>query len=238
MSMADEKDTRLSGLYRKTSREEPPAHVDRAVMELARRSVRRRTLSPFGSHWVAAGALAGVCMISVLLVVLLSLQQGGLPDLPQALQDADVPETGLREERRYPKAAEGEAGGAMPGSEEEGDAARRRFDFYSIMPEAEREAPAMERVLPSIATPPPPSMPAGQAAAYILMINGFGSLAEAEAMQDKLAFMRLDSRILQGDSTQAGYRIRVGPYTDLDELERVQLQLGRRGIESTRDRVQ
>jgi cell division septation protein DedD len=238
MNMADEKDTHLSGLYRKTSWEEPPAHVDRAVMELARRSVRRRTLSPFGNHWVAAGALAGVCMISVLLVVLLPQQQGGLPEAPQALQDADAPEPGLLEKRRYPQAAVDEAAADMPGEAEESSVERERFDFYSIMPEAEREVPDMERAMPpQRQVAPAAPMPDGQAAAYALLIGGFSSLAQAEAMQEKLAFMRLDASILTGDSTQTGYRIRVGPYMDLNELERVEALLGKRGIKTTRERV-
>lgn len=236
--MTDEKDTRLSGLYRQSSREEPPARLDRAVMELAGKSVRRRTLSPFGNHWLAAGALAGICIVSVLLVVLLP-EQAGVLDLPQSLRDADAPATELQPERRNLKSAADEAAAGLEESDAaRPEAARERFDFYSILPEVEREGPVEARAV-TPATPSQPMMRAGQAASYVLQIDGFSNLAQAEAMQDKLAFMRLGSRILQitGDDMQTGYRIRVGPYTDLNELGRVQALLDKRGIRSTRERV-
>jgi cell division protein FtsN len=234
--MTDDKDARLSGLYRQSSREEPPARLDRAVMELAGKAVKRRTLAPFGNHWVAAGALAGICIVSVLLVVLLP-EQTGVLDQPQSLQDADAPATELQAERRNLKSAADEAAGGL----EESDAtrpevARERFDFYTSMPEAEREVPAEARVV-TPAAPSQPMLQAPPAAGYFLEIEGFSSLEAASAMQDKLEFMRLDARIQQGDGTQSGYRIRVGPYTDLNELDRVQTLLDKRGIKSTRERV-
>jgi len=233
--VADDKDARLSSLYRACSREEPPAHVDRAVMELARRSVARRTLILFGNHRVAVGALAGICIVSVLLVVLLP-ERGGVPDLPQSLQDAEAPEPGLLEKRHYREPATDEAVGGVSGGLEESDVVRERFNFYSVMPEEEQEAPAVAVPAPWRASTVP--VQAGRAAVYVLQINGFGSLAQAEAMQDKLAFMRLDAGIEPVAGTQGGYRLRVGPYTDLNELDRVQALLDRRGIKSTRERTQ
>lgn len=234
--MADAKDKHLSGLYRQFSREEPPAALDRAVMELARKSLRRRTLAPFGNHRVAAGALAGICIVSVLLVVLLP-EQTDVLDLPLSLQEAEVPALEQREEIIHLKSAADEAVGGMPGGAQDGDVARERFDFYSVLPEAQREAPAMEPVI-APAAPTPPPLQAGRAVSYVLQIDGFSSLAEASAMQDKLTFMRLDSRILQaaGEGMQPGYRIHVGPYMDLNELDRVQAQLDKRGIKTTRER--
>ena len=233
--MADDKDAHLSGLYRKSSQEEPPARLDRAVLALARKSARRRTLAPFGNHWVAAGALAGVCLVSVLLVVLLP-EQGGLPDLPQTQRDAAAPEPGMLEKRGYPRSVEDEAVDGVSRGSVESDGARKRFDFYSVMPEVDQGVPAGERTLPSAAAPAPAQALA--AAGYFLEIGGFGDLAEARAMLDKLAFMRLDARIQQYDGTQGGYRIRVGPYTDLNELDRVQALLDKRGIKTTRERAQ
>ncbi len=236
--MVDDNDARLSGLYRQSSREEPPARLDRAVMELAGKSVRRRTLAPFGNHWVAAGALAGICLVSVLLVVLLP-KQAGVPDLPQSLRDADAPQAEQSAKMRYPAPDEDEIADRMQGNAggglEQRDTGRQHFDFYSVMPEAEREVTAGERVQPSTAVPAPER--AVPAAGYFLEIGGFGDLVQAEAMQDKLAFMRLDARIQKGDGTQTGYLIRVGPYTDLNELDRVQALLDKRGIKTTRERV-
>ena len=68
-------DSRISDLYQQSSQETPPAHVDRAVLDRARKSVRPRAFSPFGNHWVAGGALASVVVLSVLLILILPRQQ-------------------------------------------------------------------------------------------------------------------------------------------------------------------
>jgi hypothetical protein len=229
--MVDDEDTRLSGLYRQASREEPPASVDRAVMDLARKSVRKRTLAPFGNHWVAAGALAGICIVSVLLVVLLP-DQTGILHLPQSLQDADVPlpETGAQN-LQLKSAADEAAGVVAEKADVQPQPTGERFDFYSTLPQASQTLSVEERGVTAAAPPP---MQVGRTLSFVLQIEGFHSLAEAEAMQDKLEFMRLDSRIRRGDATQPGYLVRVGPYTDLNELGRVEALLGKRGIRTTR----
>ncbi len=232
--MVDDKDPYLSGLYREASREQPPASVDRAVMELARNSVRKRTLVPFGNHWVAAGALAGICIVSVLLVLLLP-EQAGVLDLPQPLQDADAPvsETEMQS-RQLKRAADAAVGDMEENADARPEPAGARFDFYSTMPGAMREMPTEGRgIIPAS----PPQVETGQVVNYVLQIGGFRDLEEAEAMQDKLNFMRLDSRIRQDDATQAGYLVLVGPYTDLNELGRVEALLGKRGIKTTREQV-
>ena len=229
--MVDDKDSNLSALYREASREVPPASVDRAVMELGRNSVRKRTLTPFGNHWVAAGALAGICIVSVLLVVLLP-EQAGVLDLPEPLEDADAPPGKTEMHSLQLKSAADEAAGGMEeNAEARQEPARERFDFYSTLPEARRAMPAEKRGMIPAA---PPQVETGQAVNYVLQIEGFHSLVEARAMQDKLDFMRLDSRIQQGDGTHGGYLIRVGPYTNLNELGRVADLLGKRGIKTTR----
>ena len=232
--MADDNDARLAGLYREGSREEPPAHLDRAILNLARRSARRRTLAPFGNHRVALGALAGICIVSVLLVVLLP-EQGGVPGLPQSLQLGDTPESGVLEKRPHQEAATDEAAIGLQGAAEENDVAGEGFDFYSVMPADQQEAPAETVILRSMINPAPvPPSPPVQIAVYVLQIDGFNTLAEAEAMTDKLAFMHLDASILKGEGSLGDYRVHVGPYTNLSELERVQVQLQKRGIKSTR----
>jgi cell division protein FtsN len=201
-------------------------------MELARKSVRKRILAPFGNHWVAVGALAGICIVSVLLVVLLQ-EQAGILNLPQSLHDADAPLTGSEMQKLELKSAADEtAGGIEESADVRPEPARERFDFYSTLPEARHEMPTEERGVTAAAPPP---MQAGRASSYVLQIEGFHSLVEARAMQDKLKYMRLDSRIERGDGMQAGYLVRVGPYTDLNELGRVEALLGKRGIKTTRE---
>ena len=75
--MSEQSDSRILDLYQQLSQETPPAHVDRAVLDRARNSVRPRAFSPFGNHWVAGGALASMVMLSVLLILVLTPQQDG-----------------------------------------------------------------------------------------------------------------------------------------------------------------
>jgi cell division protein FtsN len=85
--VTEDHNSRISDLYRQSSQETPPAHVDQAVLDRARKSVRSRVFSPFGNHWVAGGAVAGVVMISVLLILSVPQQ----PDSYAPEQDAPVP---------------------------------------------------------------------------------------------------------------------------------------------------
>ena len=73
--MSEVSDSRISDLYQQSSQETPPAHVDRAVLDRARKSVRPVAFSPFGNHWVAGGALASVVVLSVLLILVVPRQQ-------------------------------------------------------------------------------------------------------------------------------------------------------------------
>ncbi|MGB5440179.1 MAG: SPOR domain-containing protein [Gammaproteobacteria bacterium] len=75
--MSEQSDSRILDLYQQLSQETPPAHIDRAVLDRARNTVRPRAFSPFGNHWVAGGALASMVMLSVLLILVLTPQQDG-----------------------------------------------------------------------------------------------------------------------------------------------------------------
>ena len=85
--MTEERDRRISDLYRLGSQDSPPARLDRAVMDMAHKSVRRRPVSPFGNRWVTASALAGVVGLSVLLIMTEHRQ----PDVQAPRKEAAAP---------------------------------------------------------------------------------------------------------------------------------------------------
>ncbi|MEZ5540965.1 MAG: SPOR domain-containing protein [Pseudomonadota bacterium] len=87
----DEQDDSIAQLYRRSSREEPPAQLDLAVLELARRALRRRAWSPFGGNWLATGGVAAVALLSVVLVVLMQ-EQADISAPPQAPAEREVPQ--------------------------------------------------------------------------------------------------------------------------------------------------
>jgi len=167
----DERDDSLAELYRRSSREQPPARVDLAVMEMARRAGKRGAWSPFGNHRLATGALAAVALVSVLLVVLVQKQTRltALPDAgrardagtetirlplppPQGLQDSDeavadrVPAAANRAQPE-PGAAQPAGGQALPAGVPATEQAHEpgppppRFDFYQTLPEMQVAVP-------------------------------------------------------------------------------------------------
>ncbi len=85
-----EPDTSVSRLYTELSREEPPAHLDAAILAAARKAVRStpraadRPRVPV--HWQALAAVAAVLLVSLLLVPAM-LQEEQLATRPRAADE-------------------------------------------------------------------------------------------------------------------------------------------------------
>jgi cell division protein FtsN len=139
-----------------------------------------------------------------------------------------------REPARNAKADLGAAGQASE---------KPRFDFYKILPGGEepksppdRRAPdkAGERAidrLPEVAknTEPPPK-PGDK---FWLQAGAFASVADAENMRARLALSGWEAAIQTvslPDKSQR-YRVRLGPYDNTDELNRIKAELGSRGFD-------
>lgn len=141
---SEDRDSRISELYRQSSQETPPAHIDRVVLEMARKSVRRRLLSPFGNHWVAGGALVGVVVLSVMLILDVPQQ----PDHYAPEQDAVAPSrevlSEMRKETAQRRAPPAELPAAPEAKRDAPVAARPRFDFYGALPDSEVVVPKAE----------------------------------------------------------------------------------------------
>jgi len=167
----DEPDSNLARLYRRSSREEPPAQLDLAVMEMARRSIRRGGWAPFGDHRLAVGALAAVALVSVILVTVmkdpgrpptkgagaLSVPDAGTVRLPlptlkeqRARDAADADGRGagtVREGPDRPAAQAGEGQTSPPGGTAPAERPltagpqQPRFDFYKTLPEMQVVVP-------------------------------------------------------------------------------------------------
>lgn len=272
---SEDHDTRISDLYRQSSQETPPAHIDRAVLEMARKSVQRRLLSPFGNHWFAGGALAGVVVLSVLLILDIPQQ----PDHYTPEQDAVAPSSEtlseMRKETARRRAVPSELP-AKPGAKRDAPvAARPHFDFYGalpdsevVMPKAESGARRQQRppavadestgttaTAPTVAAEEPagkaatvPAAPAAEPAGRItapagtryLQVGSFRekkSAAQFQAQLTKLGF-RCEIHEASIDNTGVYYRVRVGPFTDNDALNKTKQTLGESGIGSYEVKVE
>jgi cell division protein FtsN len=92
------------------------------------------------------------------------------------------------------------------------------------------------------AAPPPPEQgvakaadlpAAADSARYLLQAGAFRTPDDADAMRARLALLGLDARVFpieQGGTTL--YRVRVGPYGQIDDINRIRKDLAENGIDS------
>jgi len=123
-------------------------------------------------------------------------------------------------------------------------AEKPRFDFYKILPGGEEpksgpdrrtvdkssERPAERPPDVAKSTEPPVAKPGDR---FWLQAGAFASVADAENMKARLALSGWEAAIQTislPDKTQR-YRVRLGPYDNTDELNRVKAELGSRGFD-------
>jgi cell division protein FtsN len=121
---------------------------------------------------------------------------------------------GAGSEPATPRSAADPAAGDEPRS--------RRFDFYDILPQFEVVIPEVE------SAPRPDTEPVSVAdpGSYVLQAGSFRSHGDADRMQASLALLGIESRIQTVTIDQDVYhRVRIGPTSDLDDLNRIRRQL-------------
>ena len=93
-----------------------------------------------------------------------------------------------------------------------------RFDFYEILPKFEVVIPEVE----SEARPDRVATSVGDPGSYVLQAGSFGAATDAERMKANLALLGIESRIQKVTIDADDYhRVRIGPMSDLDELNGV-----------------
>ena len=123
--------------------------------------------------------------------------------------------------------------------------ARTTFDFFTVLPEIERLIPETESVAESFSetekdsAEKSPIDPKYSGSYYMLQVASYTSELEADQMKSRLAKDGFTSSIQhiriqnQGDF----YRVRIGPFSTMPELEQVNAQLNRLGIKALRLKV-
>ena len=104
-----------------------------------------------------------------------------------------------------------------------------RFDFYTILPGKEQSV--TERQLRDAAKQP--SKPGAPKESYFLQAGSFPNPADADGLKAKLALMGMEANVEPASIAGKGtwYRVRLGPYTRVDEINRIRQQLTQSGIE-------
>jgi len=114
------------------------------------------------------------------------------------------------------------ARGASAGNAEAAKASDQRFDFYDILPQYEVVVPEVE----STAGPSAKAKPVDEPGSYVLQAGSFGAAADAEKLKANLALLGIESRVQKvAIDDDVYHRVRIGPITDLDKLNRVRRQL-------------
>jgi cell division protein FtsN len=119
-----------------------------------------------------------------------------------------------------------------------------RFDFYRILPGAEEpkqakapdKAPdraAAERAAAERAAAEAADKAARPADRFWLQAGSFATEADAENMKARLALSGWEAIVQSATLPDKGlrYRVRIGPYDNTDELNRIKAELGRRGFD-------
>lgn len=116
----------------------------------------------------------------------------------------------------------------------------------SLNPQAPATAPAASKAPPAAtAAPTPPTAatkadtapakeePAAEGSRFLLQAGAFKSADDADSMRARLALIGLDARVFpieQGGQTL--HRVRLGPYGQLDDVNRVRKLLAENSIEA------
>lgn len=93
---------------------------------------------------------------------------------------------------------------------------------------------APSRAAPERAAAAPAELRDGERAGYILQAGAFRSSSDAEAMKARLALIGFEARVASAEvNGQALYRVRIGPYAQLDAMNRAKARLAENGIDAS-----
>jgi len=176
------------------------------------------------------GLFVGLVLgLGIALGVAFYLNKTPLPFLGKSKSAASKDEKGAPGEA--PKAVAGMPQGSAKGADKD----RPKFDFYKILPGGEE--PVSEKELKEAAKAAAKGQPAQPEAArgvYFIQAGSFQNPADADNQKAKIAILGFESSVEPTVLPDKGtwYRVRMGPYTALDDLNRVRRVLSQNGIDA------
>jgi cell division protein FtsN len=166
----------------------------------------RRTLD--FSRWreFGYGLLAGAVLATVAFVY-------ASGRVHKAAEVADAPHPEPRRAAR----ADNDPGGAGAGKSSE------KYDFYQMLPNFEVVVPEKEK---DVKRDVPASAPIERPGVYVLQAGSYRNEADAERVARQLALQGVQAKVQRvAVDADVWHRVRIGPITDLKELNRVRKQL-------------
>jgi cell division protein FtsN len=130
------------------------------------------------------------------------------------------------------KAVAGMPQGAAKGADKE----RPKYDFYKILPGGEEPVSERELKEAAKAAAKNPSVQAEVAkGVFFIQAGSFQNPADADNQKAKIAILGFESSVEPTPLPDKGtwYRVRLGPYTSLEDLNRVRRVLTQNGIDAS-----
>jgi len=104
-----------------------------------------------------------------------------------------------------------------------------KFDFYEMLPKFEVVVPEREKPQAPGARPAAIDKPG----AYVLQVGSYRNFAEADRLRAQLALQGIESKIQRVSvDNDTWHRVRIGPISDLAELNRTRQRLRDADIEA------
>lgn len=187
--------------------------MSRDYKDTARREKSSSKGSPFFS-----GFLIGLLMgVGISLAVAIFINRGDSPFVnkepteKQAQPAAQNKDTRVLPKENAPEASE-----------------KSRFDFYTILPGSESQV--TEQEIKQKEKQPEASVVKEN---YFLQVGAFQTEEEADNMKAKLALLGLEAIVQTANIPDKGvwHRVRVGPYTDLEQINKYRAELVQNGFD-------
>ncbi|MFZ2508629.1 MAG: SPOR domain-containing protein [Steroidobacteraceae bacterium] len=106
--------------------------------------------------------------------------------------------------------------------ESTGDEPAEHYDFYEMLPNFEVVVPEREAAVRRDL----PSAPVEKSGSYVLQVGSYREFKEADRVRAQLALEGIESKVQRVSvDNDTWHRVRIGPITDLAELNRVRNRL-------------
>ena len=125
-----------------------------------------------------------------------------------------------------PRSAAQNGGGQTPepasARESTGDEPTERYDFYEMLPNFEVVVPEREAAVRR----DQPTAPVDKAGSYVLQVGSYRDFNEADRVRAQLALQGIESKVQKVSvDSDTWHRVRIGPISDLAELNRIRDRL-------------
>jgi cell division protein FtsN len=142
--------------------------------------------------------------------------------------DAPIARIGKADKRKSHELPDAEAREA--GSEE----AAKSYDFYDMLPKFEMVVPEKDKDV----RPDTKSVPETRRGTYVLQAGSYKNWADADRVRAKLALQGVESKVQKVSvDNDTWHRIRIGPISKLDELNRLRQILRKADVDALVIRV-